>query len=212
MWMYSEKVKANAQRVQRVPPSRLFDCVVELRNCTLKLILRQRLRIGMCLSQRLQNINDPISAFGCVYLNVGTCLSQRWHVSISTFAKHKLSHVSISAFARENVGLHVSISAFARENVGLHVSILAFARDNDGLHVSISAFARENAGLHVSISGLRFTTTTAHTLHSSWCSGCVNCVQCRHAAKCCLLPNVASDLRCLCLCCNEYIVGLVGGD
>ena len=37
-----EKVKANAQRVQRVPPSRLFDCVVELRNCTLKLILRQR--------------------------------------------------------------------------------------------------------------------------------------------------------------------------
>ena len=175
--MYSEKVKANAQRVQRVPPSRLFDCVVELRNCTLKLILRQRLRIGMCLSQRLQNINDPISAFGCVYLNVGTCLSQRWHVSISTFAKHKRSHVSISAFARENVGLHVSISAFARENVGLHVSILAFARDNDGLHVSISAFARENAGLHVSISGLRFTTTTAHTLHSSWCSGCVNCVQ-----------------------------------
>ena len=139
--MYSEKVKANAQRVQRVPPSRLFDCVVELRNCTLKLILRQRLRIGMCLSQRLQNINDPISAFGCVYLNVGTCLSQRWHVSISTFAKHKRSHVSISAFARENVGLHVSISAFARENVGLHVSILAFARDNDGLHVSISAFA-----------------------------------------------------------------------
>ena len=125
--MYSEKVKANAQRVQRVPPSRLFDCVVELRNCTLKLILRQRLRIGMCLSQRLQNINDPISAFGCVYLNVGTCLSQRWHVSISTFAKHKRSHVSISAFARENVGLHVSI--------------LAFARDNDGLHVSISAFA-----------------------------------------------------------------------
>ena len=210
--MYSEKVKANAQRVQRVPPSRLFDCVVELRNCTLKLILRQRLRIGMCLSQRLQNINDPISAFGCVYLNVGTCLSQRWHVSISTFAKHKRSHVSISAFARENVGLHVSISAFARENVGLHVSILAFARDNDGLHVSISAFARENAGLHVSISGLRFTTTTAHTLHSSWCSGCVNCVQCCHAAKCCLLPNVASDLRCLCLCCNEYIVGLVGGD
>ena len=30
-------------------------------------------------------------------------------------------------------------------------------------------------------------------------------VQCCHAAKCCLLPNVASDLRCLCLCCNEYI-------
>ena len=29
-------------------------------------------------------------------------------------------------------------------------------------------------------------------------------VQCCHAAKCCLLPNVVSHLRCLCLRCNQY--------
>ena len=100
------------------------------------------------------------------------CLSPRWHMSISTFAKHKRSYLRVRMCLSQR--WHVSISALAC--VYLRVDICPsprlqerskrVARDNAGLHVSISVFAREkqerskrvareNAGLHVSISGLR---------------------------------------------------------
>ena len=92
------------------------------------------------------------------------------------------------------------------------------------IHILVTTVVSDRLRLNNIWAGV-FTTTREHLIgcrspyyasHSSKFKQftTTNCVQCCHAATRCLLPNVASHLRCLCLCCPlqsaKWVV--TGGD